>query len=216
MTAIQLMTTNLKRGDHVCFIYSTPAELAEVVAEFISDGLRPRQRCWYVAAGNESGLVRAALQQHHVDVDAETRRGALRVIDGREAYVVRGSFNPEASIKVFNDAIEQACSDGFTGVRAAADMSWALQLADGATQLIVYEALLRSLFSNCRAIGLCLYDRNRMPLNVIDGALATHPKVRSGGNYSDNRFYDARRSQLTSTPEALVRAKLRELDGSTS
>ena len=210
------MTTNLKRGDHICFIYSSPAELADVVAEFIDDGLRHRQRCWYVAAGNESGLVRAALLKRHVDVEAEAQRGALRLIDGREAYVVRGVFNPEASIKVFNDAIEQACSDGFTGFRAAADMSWALQLADGATQLIVYEALLRSLFANCRAIGLCLYDRNRMPLSVIDGALATHPKVRSAGHYRDNRFYDARRSQLTSTPEALVLEKLQELDGAKS
>lgn len=206
------MTTNLKRGDHICFIYSTPAELAEVVAEFISDGLRHSHRCWYVAAGDESGLVRAALRQHDVDVDAETQRGALRVIDGREAYVVRGSFNPEASIKVFNDAIEQACSDGFTGFRAAADMSWALQLPDGPTQLIVYEALLRSLFSSCRAIGLCLYDRNRMPLNVVDGALATHPKVLSAGSYRDNRFYDARRSQLTSSPDAAVLEKLKALD----
>lgn len=206
------MTTKLKRGDHICFLYSTTAELAEVVAEFIADGLNNRQRCWYVAAGDEAGLVRAALRKRDVDIAAETRRGALRVIDGSEAYVVRGSFNPEASIKVFNDAIEQACSDGFTGFRAAADMSWALQLPDGPTQLIIYEALLRSLFSSCRAIGLCLYDRNRMPLDVVDGALATHPVIRSAGSYRDNRFYDARRSQLTSTPEAVVLEKLQALD----
>lgn len=207
------MTTNLKRGDHVCFIYSTPAELADVVAEFLSEGLRHHHRCWYVAAGDEAGLVRAALEKRHVDVDAETRRGALRIMVGGEAYVVRGAFNPESAIRVFNNAIEQAVTDGFTGFRAAADMSWALQLADGAAQLIVYEAMLRPLFANCRAIGLCLYDRTRMPLTVVDGALATHPKVRSAGRYRDNRFYDAGRTQLTSTPESVVLEKLQELDG---
>ena len=49
---------------------------------------------------------------------------------------------------------------------------------------------LRSLFSNCRAIGLCLYDGHRIPLKVIDGALATHPIVRSGGDYRTNPLYD--------------------------
>jgi hypothetical protein len=54
-------------------------------------------------------------------------------------------------------------------------MSWALDCEDGPQQAIVYEALLRSLFANCRAIGLCLYNRKRMPPDVINGALATHP-----------------------------------------
>jgi hypothetical protein len=38
---------------------------------------------------------------------------------------------------------------------------------DGAHRLIEYEALLKSLFANCRAIGLCLYNREQMPLAVI-------------------------------------------------
>ena len=51
-------------------------------------------------------------------------------------------------------------------------------------------ALLRSLFSNCRAIGLCLYHRHRMPLKVIDGALATHPILCADGDYLTNPLYD--------------------------
>ena len=33
--------------------------------------------------------------------------------------------------------------DGFSGFRAAADMSWALELDDGPERLIMYEALPR-------------------------------------------------------------------------
>ncbi len=47
---------------------------------------------------------------------------------------------------VFSDAIEEALSEGFTGFRAAANMSWALDLEGGTERLITYEALLRSLF----------------------------------------------------------------------
>jgi hypothetical protein len=44
---------------------------------------------------------------------------------------------------VFSNAIEQAFADGFNGFRAAANMSWALDLPDGPERLITYEALLR-------------------------------------------------------------------------
>lgn len=56
-------------------------------------------------------------------------------------------------------------------------MTWALNCPDGPYQLIVYEALLKALFFSSRATGLCLYDRQRMPLSVINGASATHPSV---------------------------------------
>lgn len=202
---------NLKRGDHVCSIYSTPIELADTVAKFLADGLRRNQRCWYVASDEETEAVRSQLQKYDVDVNRAIIGGALKFVSGNSAYVVHGSFDPEKTIQVFNDAIAQAGSDGFTGFRAAAEMSWALGRHDTVQQLIVYEALLRSLFANCRAIGLCLYDRRRMPLNVIDGALATHPKVQFGGDYRDNEFYDASRCTLQAADDQAVLAKLHQL-----
>jgi hypothetical protein len=112
---------------------------------------------------------------------------------------------------VFSNAIEQALTAGFSGFRAAANMSWALDLEDGPERLITYEALLRSLFSSARATGLCLYDRKRMPLAVIDGALATHPVVRVHGLYRRNEFYDARVRSLPAAKPAAVKSKLERL-----
>src|SRR5690242_8159840 len=97
---------SFKRGDHVCAIYSTTDELAEEVAGFLADGLRRRERAWYVAAGHEVDAIMAALQRRRIDVAAETRRQALKLISGDGAYVVHGAFNPEATIQIFNDAIE--------------------------------------------------------------------------------------------------------------
>ena len=77
-------------------------------------------------------LLRDALRKLGIDVAAETKRQALQLISGDGAYIVHGTFNPEATIQIFNDAIEQAYTDGFTGFRAAAEMSWALDCADGA------------------------------------------------------------------------------------
>jgi hypothetical protein len=201
-----------KRGDHVCAVYSTRAELAREVARFLEEGLRSRERCWYVAAGDELESVGAALQDLGIDVAAETTRQALRLVSGEGAYVVHGSFNPETTLQIFNDAIEQAHRDGFTGFRAAADMSWALECEDGGHQVIVYEALLKSLFASCRATGLCLYDRTRLPLSLLDGALRTHPVAGAQGHYRSNPFYDPQSSRLVAATDDHVLARLGQLD----
>ena len=200
------------RGDHICAIYSTVAELAGEVAGFLAEGLRRQTRCWYVGAGHEMEAVVAALSALGVDVAAESARGALKLVSGDGAYVVHGAFNPEATMRIFNEAIEQACRDGFSGFRAAAEMSWALDCEDGAHQVVVYEALLKSLFVNSRATGLCLYDRTRMPLTVIDGALATHPIAGSHGHYRPNPFYKPAMPVGLGAEHAGVAAKLAHLD----
>jgi chemotaxis family two-component system sensor kinase Cph1 len=178
-----------ERGDHICLIYSSARELVMTVRDFIVDGLAKRERCWYVASGGEDRAIRAALRSAGVDISAEVARGALRLIPATRAYLVHGEFDPEATVRVFNDAIEETLAAGFSGFRAAADMSWALEATDGIDHLITYEALLRMLFENCQVIGLCLYDRRRMPLRVIDGALATHPLVYADGASRQNPLY---------------------------
>ena len=202
-----------ERGDHVCAVYATSAELAREVATFIADGLRRHERCWYVAAGHELSQVRASLGKLGIDVAAETRRGALQLKAGDAAYSVQGEFDPEATIRIFNDAIEQSYTDGFSGFRAAAEMSWALDCADGGHQVVVYEAMLKSLFETCRAIGLCLYDRTRMPLDIINGALVTHPVAGSHGHYSPNPFYDPATTRLPAVADHDVLHRLAQLDG---
>jgi two-component system, chemotaxis family, sensor kinase Cph1 len=124
-------------------------------------------------------------------VDAATRRSALHLLDSNDTYTVQGGFNPEQTMRVFSDAIEQALSDGFNGFRAAAEMSWALNVDDGAETLITYEALLKMLFSTSPAIGLCLYDKRRMPLRVLNGALLTHPIIEFAGTFLPNVAYDS-------------------------
>jgi hypothetical protein len=154
-----------------------------------------------VAAADERGIIAEALRGRGVDVHAESRRGGLAILDASAAYLVHGSFEPERTMKVFNDAIEQALGDGFTGLRAAADMTWALSVPDAAEHLIVYEALLRTLFATCRGTGLCLYDRSRMPLSILNGALVTHPLTTIEGEIQVNPFYDPTVKNLRDVPQ---------------
>jgi hypothetical protein len=201
----------LNPGDHICAIYSSDDQLARIVGDFLAEGLRNSERCWYLPAADDPNAVRAALNARNVDTARAIEQGALSILTSNAAYSVRGDFDPEETMVVFSDAIEEALSEGFNGFRAAANMSWALDLDGGPERLIVYEALLRSLFSSARATGLCLYDRNRMPLSVINGALSTHPIVHVNNTYTLNTFYDARVQSLAVVDPAVVTSKLEQL-----
>jgi hypothetical protein len=198
-------------GDHICVIYSDTQELADIAADFLCQGLKKQERCWYVAARDERDAVASALRKRGVKVDGEMRRGALDILDGSDAYIVRGDFNPEETVGTFSDAIEAALKDGFSGFRAAADMSWALSIKNGPQRAIAYEVLLRTLFATARATGLCLYDRKRMPLQVLDGALVTHPFAGVNGHARSNPFYDSGETSLADRSDDAVASRLNAL-----
>jgi chemotaxis family two-component system sensor kinase Cph1 len=199
----------LEHGDHVCTLYNSSDELAEIAADFLAEGLRKHERCWYVPSGDDISAVRDALERRGVATGALMKNGTLVLVPPNSTYDVRGKFEPEDTIRVFSTAIEEALSDGFSGFRAAANMAWALDLPNGAERLITYEALLRSLFVSSRATGLCLYDAGRTPLQVVDGVLCTHPLVRAFGAYEKNDFYEERRTSLgTPRDEGSIRVKI--------
>ena len=198
----------LQPGDHICSLYDSDEELASTVAAFLAEGLARNERCWYVPSGDETQGVRAAMRRRGVDVTAECRRSALYLLDTNDTYV-QGGFDPEQTLRLFSEAIEQALSDGFNGFRAAANMSWALTVGDGTESLIVYEALLRMLFTSAPATGLCLYDRRRMPLQVVNGALLTHPVIEVAGEFSRNGSYDPAVTALSDVDASSVIPKRR-------
>ena len=53
------------------------------------------------------------------------------------------------------------------------------------------------LFSTSPATGLCLYNRRRMPLHIVNGALLTHPVVEVSGRFSRNGMYDSAVTRLS-------------------
>jgi len=208
---VQKRKQSFQPGDHVCSIYSTTNQLITVTAAFLAEGLTRGERCWYVARGRERYPIADALRKRHVDVDACLRSGALRFAAGHDAYLLHGRFDPERTLDVFNDAIDQASHDGWTGFRAAAEMSWALGVPDRTERVIAYEALLKSLFRSARATGLCLYPRRRMPLRVLNGALITHPIVGIGPSFQLNRFYEPGAARMPEVADKAVWAKMQAL-----
>ena len=179
-----------RQREHICVLYDSPDEQRSVAAEYLADGLRQGQRCFYVAES-----VEALDQFHHVlrtagiDVDQYLQSGALVEATHAEAHLVDGRFDSERMLASLNHAVESALNDGFAGLRTCGDMSWLLVHAPGSSQVVEYEALLNQFFKGVHGCGMCQYDRRRIPTRLLDHALATHSSTVIDGVHRTNPLF---------------------------
>jgi hypothetical protein len=181
-----------RQGQHICTVYDTREEQLAVAAAYVADGLAEHERCLYAAESLEAlANFRRALSAHDVDVVAEEFSGALLLLTTDSTHLEGGSFDTERMLRMLNEAVEAALDAGFRGLRTCGDMSWLLWGAPGSEHVLEYEALLNQFFPTVRALGMCQYDRAKLPANIIDGALATHPCVVVDNRLRPNPSYHA-------------------------
>lgn len=180
-----------RQGDHVCTLYSDRDEQLAAAIDYLRGGLERGERCLYVCCEHSPDEFRAGLRAAGIDVETEEGRGALLLLTKHEGHLAGGSFDPDRMITMLHAAVKDALDAGFKGLCAAGDMSWLLDEADGSERIAEYEARLNEFYPSSPALGLCLYNRNRLPAETIDHGMATHPHVRVDGNILlDNPFYE--------------------------
>jgi hypothetical protein len=180
-----------QQGDHVCTLFSSPDEQLTAAIEYIQQGLGRNERCLYVCGEQTPGELRAALSAAGIDVAQVEARRALVLVTKESAHLEGGSFSAARMISMLRGAVEDALNDGFEGLCAAGDMTWLLDEAPGSDEIAEYEALLNHFYRSNRALGLCQYNRRRLPDAVLDHCMATHPTVRiSGRILLTNPFYE--------------------------
>ena len=180
-----------QQGDHVCTLFSSADEQLAAATDYIEQGLARNERCLYICGEQTPADFRRALMAAGIDVPREEARGALILLTKETAHLAGGSFNATRMIGLLSTAVEDALRDGFEGLCAAGDMTWLIDEAPGSEELAEYEALLNHFYASNRALGLCQYNRRRLPARMLDHGIATHPTVRIGGPILlTNPFYE--------------------------
>ena len=180
-----------QQGDHVCTLFSSPDEQLAAATDYIRQGLARGEQCLYVCGEQTPAGFRAALSAAGIDVHRHEERGALVLLTKETGHLQGGSFNASRMISMLSSAVEGALEAGFTGLCAAGDMTWLLDEAPGSDQIAEYETRLNHFYRNHRALGLCQYNRCRLPAAVLDHGIATHPTVRIEGQILlTNPFYE--------------------------
>ena len=192
----------LKPGDHVCCIYEAEEEREDTLTAFLLDGLERRQKTVYFRDARGPEILVACLAASGVDVEQPIARGQLVVVDSDRVYIPDGAFDPDRMIEFLSAEIEQALAQGYSALRVAGDMSWALRAGVASHRLVEYESRVNEFLVNTLCVGLCFYDRRRFEARVLLDVLRTHPIAIVHGRVHRNSYYVPPEDLLNGDPSA--------------
>lgn len=168
-----------KRGDHICIFYRDEPTLTQMLAHYFAAGIRNNERCFCV---QKPEIIPPLLEQMNalgVDTQREIKRGAFDVHTDDEFYFASGHFEPQALIDSLETSVQKAVSSGFSGMRTAGELSWAMEGKHGdpeslCDQIVGYEQLVERSFPGKPVIGVCQYAANLFPSPLLKRVLEAH------------------------------------------
>lgn len=176
-------------GHHLCQLYRSDVDRLEVACAFIHQGLERGQKVIYVAEEDVLEAVRSGLAGSGADLRRALRSGQLSLRSPEEVYGAPATFDLGATLDVWNREADSLAGGRWTCLRAAGDMSWALEDPSCWERLIVYEAEINRFPSAQSCILLCQYDARGFDANFQLSLLHTHPRMLVGKELYDNIYY---------------------------
>jgi len=180
---------SLKLHDHVCMIYESPKEQFGVIAPFIRIGLERNEKCIYIADDRTVDEVKSALKGERIDVEGAIERGAFAIVSKGEPCLQEEDLDPDRMIELAGREVEGAKREGYTGLRIAGEMTWALGGNPGPERLLEYESKLNLFLPEADCIAICQYNAKRFPAGTLLDMLRVHPIVIVKGKVCRNFYY---------------------------
>lgn len=174
---------------HLCFLYETEEEHRALLTPFLREGLERGEKVLYLVHAHTVESILAYLREEGLEIEPYLAQGQLSIATATSTYLRQRIFNPEAMIALVRTETERALAEGYVGLRATGEMTWALEEPGRARRLIEYEAKLNAFLPESKLLGLCQYDRRRFSPLVILNVLYTHPVVILGTRIYKNFYY---------------------------
>jgi hypothetical protein len=170
----QSLLFQFKHGDHICVFYRSEDSLREVLTPYIADGLRRSQKCFCAQKPHIAGQLLNDLRAIGINTTDAIRRGALEIHTEDEVYFRNRKFEPRAMINMLARALKDAQEMGFSGLRTAGEMSWAMEGRNSCDQMLEYEQMVEELFPGKPGVGLCQYNLNTFPPQILAKVIDAH------------------------------------------
>jgi signal transduction histidine kinase len=175
--------------DHFCSIYENPEEHYAVAIPFIRMGLDRGEKCIYIADDGTIGHVSEAMQSEGIDVEGAIESNSLVLATKEQAYLKRGSFDPDWMFTFWKEATDSAMSEGFPALRVTGETEWVMRGGRGLERWMEYESRLTHALSENNCSALCQYNRHCFPPELILDVIRTHPVVIYRGTVCRNLYY---------------------------
>jgi anti-anti-sigma factor len=151
-------TPEVSPGDHACCTFATDDDQAEMVGRFVRDAAQRRDRVFYLADRSDESQVADYVSNAGLDGRAMLDSGALQVLHSSQMDLADG-FDRNRQLVVWRQLTAAARDDGYRGLAALAEMSWALSRNVDLDALIDYEETSDPVFISGELSAICQYDR---------------------------------------------------------
>lgn len=163
---------------HHCIIYEgSPSRHLSPVATAIIRKLKENYRCLYMNSGPMVAGMRSYLAAAGLDVAHEVEKGSL-IFFSEQQHLSGGEFDIDRMMRTLNEALEQAWSEGYTGLWATGDMTWEFGTEKNLSKLLEYEWRLEEFIrTHPHFGGICQYHAETLPREYLRQGLLAHPVI---------------------------------------
>jgi anti-anti-sigma factor len=162
------------RSSHVCWSYASDAEHRGFLVRFFEAGLAAEERLMYVAPPEQLETTLSELAAGGLDTDSLLDRGALRIADLDEAYLIDGALRPDVHLAGHALLVGQALRDGYTGLRVCSEIVPLLGSESVCDEWCGYEVRADLLIARLPSIVVCACDLRRARPKMMSDLHAVH------------------------------------------
>jgi hypothetical protein len=171
----------LRPGQHSCMDFTDVEARWEVLAAHTRTGLARGEKVLLVLDPSDlsDGDALARVDGGTGQAEAAWKSGQLVLGRNTPFYLPDGKFDKDRQITGLAAELQRVQDEGYPGLRAAADMSWASRAGIADDVLVDYESALEPLFepllADSRFATICWYDRSRFSDHLVATMRKVHP-----------------------------------------
>jgi PAS domain S-box-containing protein len=176
---------------HYCLIYDDMAHYRKAAIQFIQQGLENNEKCVMATDAYGHDSIVADFEEKGLKAGEYIENGRLVLLDVTESYSAGSGLDPDNTVRIWQNLTEQAVFEGFNGLRASGEATFALEHTVSGENLICYENIInRDLFPHYPFTSLCVYDKNLYPAHIIKAVIKAHPRlIYNDRSYDRNIYY---------------------------
>jgi len=180
------------RGKHRALFYEDPGDFVDAVGAFARDGL---------GAGDHVLAALTGQKRRWIEEELGDEADAIEFLDAGPLYERHGvMFRQMLGSLAHHEQPDQR------RLRVVAEQALALREPADARDYMRYEAAANVLYDRYDVAVLCPFDASRLPEELLEAALETHPEVLDAGatrrneRFVDPRAFLRRRAQIPGAP----------------
>ena len=179
---------DIAAGDHMCAMYSGPAERNVILRPFLDTGLRAGHKCLIGLQDPDAlSIIRRLGMQ--ADVDRCVASQQLDVLGADDPQFSPEDFSIPEMLAFWERTMAKAKTEGYEVARLSAEAAWWGPQLPGDQALIAYESELNALTARRSAAILCLYDLNDCTGSLVIELVKTHRRVMINRLVFENPWY---------------------------